>query len=1509
MNENLHNEVIRAKKARRRRGRRKGVLAAVSAIVILSTAYALIFPALTMQRKPDCGLEAHTHSPQCYAQQRVLTCEIEEGAGHIHGDACYTYERSVQCGLEETSAHTHTEECYLSEQVLICTQEHAHTDGCYETAGTLICSQPETAGHTHDDGCYETKQVLTCTQEETPAHTHSDACYQVQETPVCGKCEHTHTDACYQGSGQSDLETAAQWEASFAGAELTGVWEQDVISIAETQLGYNESTRNYEVLDAENGIVNGYTRYGDWYGIPYGDWCAMFVSFCLHYAGVDDTLFPTECGCGRWVELLSEKGRFELAQAYLPKAGDVIFYDYDSYDDPAQRRADHVGLVSEVSEETGKVRTIEGNTSAGVAQRQYDLTDPVILGYGVLPKNPEMEEEVFSLTATAENGIRVTVSGPLSALPFPPSQIELHAAAIEGEEQLQPLREIAEDTSSLLSGHIFMDISLVHDGEEVEPTGPVTVTFSADTGVTHVFHVDTENSDLVDMDAKAQEDGSVVIDTDHFSVYLLAAVEEEEISGVFYQRVSSITPNSTDQYLIVSVDGNYALTCTTAASRSTKVVLNQIKGNPDYYAVDNVSNTMLWTIRSGNYIRNVGATNYRLAMTSNLTFFSENNQALTRTFSAATGAWTIANGNYYLYNTDGNFSRSNSATAGSLSRRNVLILKRTETTLIIPGDPGSGGGGDDPVEPRPDDPIYIHPSGEITGAVADFGGRKDLTMAYASDPATSYIEQMLSQSREENGRILTDKSVVYGKDDYDGFSEYADDEFSVTLSAVAQQYEIISTEREATPIDVVLVVDVSGSMTNTVGGEKRAQTVVTATNTLIERIMRYHPANRIGIVTYSSGSADFLPISRYYVGGENTQPVYEKQEPYAYLIYNNSADSIQTNANLRDAGTRQRISGSVSVSGGTYTQHGLARGAAMFGRVTDTTFLASDGTEICRTPLMMLLSDGDPTHCTSNYMDVLSGPHYGSGSYPDAQNNQGVQGYYTILSANYYKWQIGCHYGRPAKVYTIGMGIYATGIADASGKSATGDHYKRAVLNPDAENIAGLLQGGSNHATTTDQLYSLLQGSFAQPYVTVDSTGSYNALGRTGTNVPVIPNPYASDYSYADGAYFKEDYDPQALIDVFDSIVIESMDVYESVTSFTETTDLTIEDTLGDGMQVNSPPILRFAGVNYEPVSVQTEGDSIRYAFSGMVSASHYAEDVDLGITEITVSGTPGKGQKILWSIPGELVPELAHAHTADFYYPELPIRLIFRVGLTDEAKASAAHLHSSESVSFYTNSQENPTTAIFYPRDHNPYYQSNRSMIFEKDSNPTQTRSTCYESLHKEYGEHTILKTIHGNNGRLIFAAGDSISVSVKKEWDSSVSEKRPVTVALYSSDGASVQSVLHPDGTPMELVLNEENEWSGSFDGLDAELTYYVAELHTDGYRVSYAGGTTQIIFVDGKQIRAVKAEGQELSITITNALAVTLPETGGIGTEHFVCAGAVLSLLAGAALWKRKRGWNKS
>ena len=62
--------------------------------------------------------------------------------------------------------------------------------------------------------------------------------------------------------------------------EITGDFRTDIVNIAKSQIGYQEgaSEGQYDGTLVANG--DNYTEYGRWYGIPNGQWCAMFVSWC-----------------------------------------------------------------------------------------------------------------------------------------------------------------------------------------------------------------------------------------------------------------------------------------------------------------------------------------------------------------------------------------------------------------------------------------------------------------------------------------------------------------------------------------------------------------------------------------------------------------------------------------------------------------------------------------------------------------------------------------------------------------------------------------------------------------------------------------------------------------------------------------------------------------------------------------------------------------------------------------------------------------------------------------------------------------------------------------------------------------------------------------------------------------------------------------------------------------------------------------------------------------------------
>lgn len=63
---------------------RKAILC-LSCVVVFLTVYALILPAITLERKTVCGQEEHSHSAECYSESQELICGKEE---HIHTDQC-----------------------------------------------------------------------------------------------------------------------------------------------------------------------------------------------------------------------------------------------------------------------------------------------------------------------------------------------------------------------------------------------------------------------------------------------------------------------------------------------------------------------------------------------------------------------------------------------------------------------------------------------------------------------------------------------------------------------------------------------------------------------------------------------------------------------------------------------------------------------------------------------------------------------------------------------------------------------------------------------------------------------------------------------------------------------------------------------------------------------------------------------------------------------------------------------------------------------------------------------------------------------------------------------------------------------------------------------------------------------------------------------------------------------------------------------------------------------------
>lgn len=389
----------------------------LSLFVVLGVFWCLKLTGITLAGEAFCGMEEHVHGEACHTERLIcdqneilghthdegciskqlicesdeilshihdekcqkyeLICVEEEYEGHVHGEDCYT--QSVICGSEEDAEHIHGAECYGNS--LTCTVEesagHAHGEECYVLQeGQFICGVEETEGHSHVEECYTVEYICGKNLEE--GHVHGEACYE--SIDECGLEEHVHVESCYSDIS-ADLETEEDWENSVSGVNEETITAEKVVSVARSQLGYTESTLNFEV-DLE-GVRRGITRYGQWYGNPYGDWSAMFVSFCLHYAGAED--LPANAGPESMRLEWEAEGLYEAADAFVPEVGNIVFLKSDSVEDTEVTTASDVAIIIEVTEDTIKI--IQGDFNDTVSERTLNINNSTILGYGLVPES------------------------------------------------------------------------------------------------------------------------------------------------------------------------------------------------------------------------------------------------------------------------------------------------------------------------------------------------------------------------------------------------------------------------------------------------------------------------------------------------------------------------------------------------------------------------------------------------------------------------------------------------------------------------------------------------------------------------------------------------------------------------------------------------------------------------------------------------------------------------------------------------------------------------------------------------------------------------------------------------------------------------------------------------------------------------------------------------------------------------------------------------------------------
>lgn len=564
---------------------------------------------ISMTAQYQCGEVEHAHTADCY--DKVLICGYTEGqlenadevaaaeAAAASAAQSSAEEEIMPLELEpqiEFVPHEHTDDCYTEVQTLTCMEEeHVHDDDCYDPEdGTLICEKFE---HTHDESCYTTEYELTCGLEEGELveqvveptqsaelvamavaepvalepvvdtvepiyHHHTDACYE--EVLVCPLPEHHHTVSCLSDTS-ADLETPEEWQAANADAVITGEWNEDLLSVAKTQLGYEQSEKNFEIDPADGVTLRYYSRYGQSYGNAYGEWDVMFLAYCLKYAEIPQSAIPQEASVLALRSSMSGMDWLLEEDGSAAQPGDIVIYNkyvtrtvaVDSSADSAEPDLDDLFSVDAEFENSAELEgsgvsaldaapSADDSTGAQDTAATSGTQDTVLTPDPVDPQPEQPAEKPVDSADTAAPSTVTSVSGADTLAPSvvspaaePQTTTVTDALPVETVGIVSSVDEDA-DTLTVISGDV--------DGKVAEVT-----LFNTD--VENVISVAYAQIELSEGDSDSDDDiSSDIIETDPvFSCSVTTVYETASASAVRPSRSRAARYAAPSTYAVTAV--------------------------------------------------------------------------------------------------------------------------------------------------------------------------------------------------------------------------------------------------------------------------------------------------------------------------------------------------------------------------------------------------------------------------------------------------------------------------------------------------------------------------------------------------------------------------------------------------------------------------------------------------------------------------------------------------------------------------------------------------------------------------------------------------------------------------------------------------------------------------------------------------------------------------------------------------------------------------------------------
>lgn len=718
---------------------------------------------------------------------------------------------------------------------------------------------------------------------------------------------------------------------------------------------------------------------------------------------------------------------------------------------------------------------------------------------------------------------------------------------------------------------------------------------------------------------------------------------------------------------------------------------------------------------------------------------------------------------------------------------------------------------------------------------------------------TDYTRPGGQPSTQNVGRIWTDKSVfdntyAFKNEDNAGLSGQTigkgDSDFLVSLSALSSTSNLKEMVKTSQPLDIVLVLDTSGSMS----GSKMTN-LKNAANSFIDataennRGLEQDQQTRLAIVQFASGADTQQQLN--YVTDQNAQQ------------YKNTINLFSAN-------------------GATYAEEGLQQAQNV---------LDQNGRADVQ-QIVIFFTDGEPNHGSGFDDDVaieavnvahdmkVSGTIIYSigvmnGADASVTDDGGFNEYMNAVSSNYPDATADWEY----ESWDVGhwFGSFGTEL----GTRAEGDYYK-AASDPDSieeifDEISDEVQQGVGSGSPIEE--NTQQGNTEPGILTFeDQLGNYMQVTSTGAGEDKIQLAYGdqiytstskSTEGYTDTYHFSgevegnEIYGPANLSDLVVTVERSAdLAVGDKVTVTLPASLLPMRhydvDTDANTMTVSQAyPVRLFYGVSLKAEAKTALGDPTSEAYAAIVASQKSADGTSIDFYSnsftkgaadgsTTASFSPNAGNKFYYYTQDTtLYTDQACTIEANRYTARNANTLYYKdvywvqTGNGTEAREVTDGYGTVTSGTAEWN-------AIVMPYQGGTYYIPANTQRTERphtltDDKDTNTTGTAVNVLNPSWTEAGDVTQALGNNGKLSFDKPGSLEIKKDVDWGN-----------------ASDQTKQDKNTFTFDIAANVPTGEGEATEALTGTYNYYVGDSDTAAGQVTFTNGKAQLDVTGGTTVR---------------------------------------------------------